>query len=136
MSRPNSSRCGTVSTASSTRSVRSLLSESLAMLVLYIALGRSTQGLRSPDPSRPTTASVAVMYVETVVQINDRDTYQATVRLRSSAASSRPPLDAFVRFSPAGWLTLKPLTGGQVTVVSAAEVIDVSAIERVQVGGE
>ena len=76
------------------------------------------------------------MYVETVVQINDRDTYQATVRLRSSAASSRPPIDAFVRFSPAGWLTLKPLTGGQVTVVSAAEVIDVSAIERVQVGGD
>ena len=76
------------------------------------------------------------MYVETVVQINDRDTYQATVRLRSAAASSRPPIDAFVRFSPAGWLTLKPLTGGQVTVVSAAEVIDVSAIERVQVGGD
>ena len=76
------------------------------------------------------------MYVETVVQINDRDTYQATVRLRSSAASSRPPIDAFVRFSPAGWLTMKPLTGGQVTVVSAAEVLDVSAIERVQVGGD
>jgi hypothetical protein len=31
---------------------------------------------------------------------------------------------------------MKPLTGGQVTVVSAAEVLDVSAIERVQVGGD
>ena len=76
------------------------------------------------------------MYVETVVQINDRDTYQATVRLRSSAASSRPPIDAYVRFSPAGWLTMKPLSGGRVTVVSAAEVIDVSSIERVQAGEE
>jgi hypothetical protein len=76
------------------------------------------------------------MYVETVVQINDRDTYQATVRLRSSAVSSRPPIDAYVRFSPAGWLTMKPLTGGRVTVVSAAEVIDVSAIERVQAGDQ
>jgi hypothetical protein len=76
------------------------------------------------------------VYVETVVQINDRDTYQATVRLRSTAASSRPPIDAYVRFFPAGWLTMKPLTGGRVTVVSAAEVIDVSSIERVQAGDE
>ena len=45
------------------------------------------------------------MYVETVVQINDRDTYQATVRLRSTAASARPPVDAYVRFSPAGRFT-------------------------------
>ena len=74
------------------------------------------------------------MYVETVVQVNDRDTYQATVRLRSSAANARPPIDAYVRFSPAGWLTMKPLSGGRVTVVSAAEIIDVSAIERVQAG--
>jgi hypothetical protein len=74
------------------------------------------------------------MYVETVVQVNDRDTYRATVRLRSSAASSRPPIDAVVRFSPAGWLTMQPLAGGRVTVVSAAEVVDVSAIERVQAG--
>ncbi len=81
-------------------------------------------------------ATVAGMYVETVVQINERDTYQASVRLRSVAVSSRPPVDAFVRFSPAGWLTLKPLTGGRVTVVSAAEVIDVSSIERVQVGDD
>jgi hypothetical protein len=76
------------------------------------------------------------MYVEAVVQINDRDTYQASVRLRSAAVGSRPPVDAYVRFSPAGWLTMKPLTGGRVSVVSAAEVIDVTAIERVQVGDE
>jgi hypothetical protein len=76
------------------------------------------------------------MYVETVVQINDRDTYQASVRLRSAAVGSRPPVDAYVRFFPAGWLTMKPLTGGRVSVVSAAEVIDVTAIERVQAGDE
>ena len=74
------------------------------------------------------------MYVETVVQVNDRDTYQASVRLRSAAVSSRPPIDALVRFFPAGWLTMKPLAGGRVVVVSAAEVIDVSNIERVQAG--
>ncbi len=76
------------------------------------------------------------MYVETVVQINDRDTYQASVRLRSAAASNRPPMDALVRFSPAGWLTMKPLAGGRVAVVSAAEVLDVTDLERVQAGDE
>ena len=72
------------------------------------------------------------MYVETVVQINDRDTYQASVRLRTAVAANRPPIDAFVRFSPAGWLTMKPLAGGRITVVSAAEVFDVTDVERVQ----
>ena len=72
------------------------------------------------------------MYVETVVQINDRDTYQASVRLRSAVVAGRPPIDAFVRFSPAGWLTMKPLAGGRVSVVSAAEVFDVTNLERVQ----
>ena len=72
------------------------------------------------------------MYVETVVQINDRDTYQASVRLRTAVAANRPPIDALVRFSPAGWLTMKPLAGGRITVVSAAEVYDVTDVERVQ----
>ena len=72
------------------------------------------------------------MYVETVVQINDRDTYQASVRLRSAVVANRPPVDAFVRFSPAGWLTMKPLAGGPVSVVSAAEVVDVTHLERAQ----
>ena len=45
-------------------------------------------------------ATVGGMYVETVVQINDRDTYQASVRLRSAVVANRPPLDALVRFSP------------------------------------
>jgi hypothetical protein len=76
------------------------------------------------------------MYVETVVQVNDRDTYQASVRLRSAAVSNRPPIDALVRFSPAGWLTMKPLAGGRVSVVSTAEVIDVTDIERVQAGDD
>lgn len=76
------------------------------------------------------------MYVETVVQVNERDTYQASVRLRSAAVSNRPPIDALVRFSPAGWLTMRPLAGGRVIVVSAAEVIDVSNVERVQAGDE
>ena len=74
------------------------------------------------------------MYVETVVQVNDRDTYQASVRLRSAVVANRPPIDALVRFSPAGWLTMKPLSGGRVSVVWAAEVLDVTAIERVQAG--
>ena len=72
------------------------------------------------------------MYVETVVQVNERDTYQATVRTRTSTAAGRPGVDALIRFSPAGWLTMKPLAGGRVSVVSAAEVLDVSNIERVQ----
>ncbi len=70
------------------------------------------------------------MYVETVVQINDRDTYQASVRLRTAVVSNRPPVDALVRFSRAGWLTMKPLAGPP--VVSAAEVFDVTNLERVQ----
>ena len=74
------------------------------------------------------------MYVETVVQVNDRDTYQASVRLRTAVAAHRPPIDALVRFFPAGWLTMKPLAGGRVTVVSAAEVFDVTDIDRVQAG--
>ena len=72
------------------------------------------------------------MYVETVVQINDRDTYQATVRTRATAAAGRPGIDAHVRFFPAGWVTMKPLAGGRVSVVSAAEVLDVTDLERVQ----
>ena len=46
--------------------------------------------------------------------------------------SSRSPVDALVRLSPVGWLTMKLLAGGRVVVVSPAEVIDVSTIERVQ----
>ena len=76
------------------------------------------------------------MYVETVVQINDRDTYQATVRTRTTAAAGRPGIDALIRFFPAGWLTMKPLAGGRVSVVSMAEVLDVTNLERVQAGGE
>jgi hypothetical protein len=76
------------------------------------------------------------MYVETVVQVNERDTYQASVRLRSAAVSNRPPIDALVRFSPTGWITMKPLAGGRVLVVSASEVIDVTNIERVQANDE
>ncbi len=72
------------------------------------------------------------MYVETVVQINDRDTYQASVRLRTAVVANRPPIDALVRFSPAGWLTMKPLAGPPPPVVSAAEVFDVTDLERVQ----
>ena len=75
--------------------------------------------------------TVPIMYVESVVQINEHDTYQASVRLRTGGGS-RPPVDAYVRFSPAGWLTMKPLAGGRVTVVSAAEVFDVTNLERVQ----
>jgi hypothetical protein len=78
-------------------------------------------------------ATVAIMYVESVVQVNDHDTYQASVRLRSGGGS-RPPVDAYVRFAPAGWLTMKPLAGGRITVVSAAEIIDVTELERVQAG--
>jgi hypothetical protein len=74
------------------------------------------------------------MYVETVVQVNDRDTYQASVRLRSGVVANRPPIDAYVRFFPAGWLTMRPLAGERISVVSAAEVFDVTNLERVQVG--
>ena len=74
------------------------------------------------------------MFVEAVVQVNERDTYQATVRLRSAVAAGRPGVEALVRFSPAGWLTMKPLGGAAVSVVSSAEVFDVTNLERVQAG--
>ena len=74
------------------------------------------------------------MYVETVVQINDRDTYQASVRLRSAVVANRPPIDAFVRFSPAGWLTMKPLAGGpargQVLVALDHCILDGAEVDR------
>ena len=77
------------------------------------------------------------MYVEAVVQINDRDTYKATVRLRSAVVSNRPPMDAYVRFFPPGWVTLKPFaSGAPVMVVSATEVLDVTHLERVQAGDD
>jgi hypothetical protein len=79
-------------------------------------------------------ATVRRMYVETVVQVNDHDTYQASVRLRSGVVANRPPVDAYVRFAPAGWLTMRPLAGGRISVVSAAEVFDVTNLERVQAG--
>ena len=72
------------------------------------------------------------MYVETVVQVNDHDTYQATVRLRSGVAAGRTGVEALVRFFPTGWLTMKAVGGTQVTVVSAAEVLDVTNLERLQ----
>ena len=37
-----------------------------------------------------------------------------------------------MRFSPAGFRTMRPLAGGRVSVVSSAEVLDVTAIERIQ----
>ena len=88
----------------------------------------------SVDGRVPRSGYRRTMYVETVVQINDRDTYQASVRLRSAVVAGRPPVDAFVRFSPAGWLTMKPLAGGKIVVLSAAEIIDVTELERVQAG--
>src|SRR3954453_283747 len=88
-------------------------------------------GRESVDGHVPGSGYRRRMYVETVVQINDRDTYQASVRLRSAVVSSRPPVDTYLRFFPAGWLTMKPLAGGRVVVVSAAEVFDVTNLERV-----
>jgi hypothetical protein len=77
------------------------------------------------------------MYVETVVQVNDRDTYKATVRLRSAMLSNRPPVDAYVRFFPPGWLTMKSLAvGAPISVVSATEVFDITNLERVQSGDD
>ena len=72
------------------------------------------------------------MFVETVVQVNDRDTYQATVRTRTAAAAGRAGTEALVRFFPPGWLTMRPLGAGQVSVVSAGEIFDVTNLERVQ----
>ncbi len=96
------------------------------------AHGEAVDGPRACGRAPEASGYGRRMYVETVVQINDRDTYQASVRLRSAVVANRPPVDAFVRFSPAGWLTMKPLTGGRVSVVSAAEVFDVTNLERVQ----
>jgi hypothetical protein len=77
------------------------------------------------------------MNVEAVVQVNDRDTYRASVRTRSAVAASRPAIEAQVRFFPPGFLTVKGLgAGAPVSVISAAEVFDVTNLERVQIGGE
>jgi hypothetical protein len=77
------------------------------------------------------------MYVETVVQVNDRDTYKATVRLRSAMLSNRPPVDAYVRLFPPGWVTMKSLAvGAPISVVSATEVLDITNLERVQSGDD
>jgi hypothetical protein len=64
------------------------------------------------------------------VQVNDRDTYRATVRLRSAMPSNRPPVDAYVRFFPPGWVTMKSLAvAAPVSVVSATEVLDITNLE-------
>jgi hypothetical protein len=75
------------------------------------------------------------MHVEAVVQVNDRDTYHATVRTRTAAAAGRPGMEAQVRFFPPGFVTVKGIgPGAPVSVVSAAEVVDVTHLERVQIG--
>jgi hypothetical protein len=75
------------------------------------------------------------MNVEAVVQVNDRDTYRASVRLRTAVAANRPPVEAQVRFFPPGFMTMKGLgIGAPVSVVSATEVFDVTNLERVQIG--
>jgi hypothetical protein len=75
------------------------------------------------------------MNVETVVQVNDRDTYRASVRTRTALAAGRPGMEALVRFFPPGFVTVKGIgVGAPVSVISAAEVVDVSNLERVQVG--
>jgi hypothetical protein len=77
------------------------------------------------------------MNVEAVVQVNDRDTYRASVRTRTAVAANRPAIEAQVRFFPPGFLTVKGLgVGAPVSVISAAEVFDVTNLERVQIGGE
>lgn len=68
--------------------------------------------------------------------MNDRGTYQPSVRLRSAAVSCRLQIDALVRFSPADRLPRKPLAGGRGSVVSAAEVVGVCTVERVRSGEE
>ena len=77
------------------------------------------------------------MNVEAVVQVNDRDTYRASVRTRTAMAAGRPGMEAQVRFFPPGFLTVKGVgVGAPVSVVSAAEIYDVTNLERVQVGGD
>jgi len=77
------------------------------------------------------------MNVQAVVQVNDRDTYRASVRTRTAAAAGRPGMEAQVRFFPPGFVTVKGLgAGAPVSVISAAEVIDVTNLERVQIGEE
>ena len=75
------------------------------------------------------------MHVEAVVQVNDRDTYRASVRTRTAAAAGRPGVEAQVRFFPPGFVTMKGVgPGAPVSVVSAAEIVDVTHLERVQIG--
>jgi hypothetical protein len=77
------------------------------------------------------------MNVEAVVQVNDRDTYRASVRTRTAVASGRPGMEAQVRFFPPGFVTVKGIgAGAPVSVISAAEIFDVTNLERVQIGGD
>jgi hypothetical protein len=46
-------------------------------------------------------------------------------------------VDAYVRFFPPGWLTMKFLAvGAPISVVSATEVFDITNLERVQGGDD
>jgi hypothetical protein len=75
------------------------------------------------------------MHVEAVVQVNDRDTYRASIRTRTAAAAGRPGMEAQVRFFPPGFVTVKGIgPGAPVSVISAAEIVDVTHLERVQTG--
>lgn len=90
-----------------------------------------------PQPASPNRDGGygPVMNVEAVVQVNDRDTYRATVRTRTAAAAGRPGMEAQVRFFPPGFVTVKGIgPGAPVSVLSAAEIVDVTNLERVQIG--
>jgi hypothetical protein len=46
-------------------------------------------------------------------------------------------MEAQVRFFPPGFVTVKGIgPGAPVSVISASEVVDVTHLERVQIGGE
>lgn len=63
------------------------------------------------------------MNVEAVVQVNDRDTYRASVRTRTAMAAGRPGLEAQVRFFPPGFLTVKGVgIGAPVSRIGRAHV--------------
>ena len=89
-----------------------------------------------PSPNRD-GGYRARMHVEAVVQVNDRDTYRASIRTRTAAAAGRPGMEAQVRFFPPGFVTVKGVgPGAPVSVISASEILDVTHLERVQIGGD
>jgi hypothetical protein len=74
------------------------------------------------------------MTVYALSDVNDRDTYRATVRLRDVQVPEKndSSFDALIRFMPPGWLSIKPFSDSNqtVTVIPAGNVHEITGLEK------